>query len=101
SDINDVRNFVAVDVNVSKDGPAALLTFSRPFFRGYEARIANQKLSVESYRGLFPILQVPSGSHGRLVLTYRPWWLVYCGEVAVLSLAVFSAAMVVAWRWRA
>jgi len=50
SGIDDSRNRVEVDVGVPSDGPPALLTFSRPFFRGYEARLGDKKLSVDSYR---------------------------------------------------
>jgi len=78
-----------------------LLTFSRPYFRGYKARLDNQKLAVSSYRGLFPILEVPPGAHGRLILTYRPYWLIWgvavaavCAVVIVLSiLAVINRRM--------
>src|ERR1700730_8067625 len=80
SGIDDSRNRVEVDVDVPSDGRPALLTFSRPFFRGYEAKLGGKKLAVDSYRGLIPAVEVPAGSHGRLVLSYRPWWLV-CGRV--------------------
>jgi hypothetical protein len=42
----------------------ALLTFSRPYFRGYKARIGDQELAITSYRGLFPILEIPAGTQG-------------------------------------
>ena len=63
-------------------GPA-LITFSRPYFRGYEARWAIRKLAVTSYRGLFPVVEVPAGARGRLTLIYRPAWLVWGGSVAI------------------
>ena len=97
SQINDSRNFVEADVDVPGGDRPALLTFSRPYFRGYEARLGNQKLAVTSYRGLFPIVEVPAGAHGRLSLTYRPYWLtwgagaaVVCGFLIVLGF--FAAA---------
>jgi uncharacterized membrane protein YfhO len=65
-----------------------LLTFSRPYFRGYEARLGNQKLAVSSYRGLFPIVEVPAGAHGRLRLTYLPCWLVWGCSVAIVCALV-------------
>src|SRR5437773_5941820 len=97
SQINDSLNFVVADVDVPGGDRPALLTFSRPYFRGYEARLGNQKLAVTSYRGLFPIVEVPAGAHGRLSLTYRPYWLtwgagaaVVCGFLIVLGF--FAAA---------
>jgi hypothetical protein len=88
SQINDSRNRVELDVDVPIGDTPALLTFSRPYFRGYEARLANQLFAVTSYRGLFPIVAVPAGSHGRLTLTYRPYWLTWGGSAAVACAVV-------------
>ena len=88
SRINDSRNRVELDVDAPSGDRPALLTFSRPYFRGYKACLGNQKLPVSSYRSLFPLVELPAGSHGRLVLAYRPWWLVRGGAVAVASCAV-------------
>jgi len=92
SSINDSRNRVEVDVDVPSGDRPALLTFSRPYFRGYEARLDAHKLAVTSCRGLFPIVEVPAGSKGRLTLTYRPSWLMWgsgtavaCALVVILS----------------
>lgn len=97
SQINDSRNFVEADVDVPSGNGSALLIFSRPYFRGYEARLANQKLVVTSYRGLFPVVEVPAGAHGHLTLAYRPFWLIWGGAVAVVCTFVvisgFLAAM--------
>src|SRR6201981_926167 len=68
---NDSRNRVEADVDVPNGDRPALLTFSRPYFRGYEARLGKRKLAVTSYCGLFPIVEVPAGVHGRLALIYR------------------------------
>jgi hypothetical protein len=94
--INDSRNRVELDIDVPSGDRPALLTFSRPYFRGYEARLENQRLAVTSYRGLLPIVEVPAGSHGRLTLTYRPYWLKYGSAAAVacvlaLLLGFFAA----------
>jgi hypothetical protein len=88
SQIDDSRNRVEADVDVPSGGSSALLTFSRPYFRGYEAHLGNRKLRVDSYRGLFPVVELPSGSYGRLILSYRPWWLAF-GSALSLSSAVF------------
>jgi hypothetical protein len=93
SQIVNSRNHVTADVDVASGGSPALLTFSRPYFRGYEARLGNQKLRVDSYRGLFPTVEVPSGSHGKLTLIYRPWWLIFGGGIAIASGLVFAGGL--------
>jgi hypothetical protein len=92
SQINDSRNRVEADVDVPNSDRPALLTFSKPYFHGYEARLGSRKLAVTSYRGLFPIVEVPPGAHGRLALIYRPAWLILgtataAGCVLVILLA--------------
>ena len=96
SRIVESRNHVEVDVDVAKGDRTALLTFSRPYFCGYVARIAGQKLIVDSYRSLFPTVELPAGSHGRLVLTYRPAWLVVGGGLSILCAVFFVAGVVAA-----
>jgi hypothetical protein len=83
SQINDSRNRVEANVAVPSGDRPALLTFSRPYFRGYEAWLGNQKLAATSYRGLFPVVEVPAGANGRLALTYRPYWLKWGSAAAV------------------
>jgi hypothetical protein len=95
SQIDDSRNRVEADVDVPSGGSSALLTFSRPYFRGYEAQLGNRKIRVDSYRGLFPIVELPSGSHGRLILSYRPWWLVFGSALSLLSAVFFVIAGVI------
>ena len=72
SQINETRNFVNADVDVPNGDRPALLIFSRPYFRGYKARIGDQKFAVTSYRRLFPILKVPADTHRRLMVAYKP-----------------------------
>jgi hypothetical protein len=100
SRINDSRNFVEADVDVPSGNGSALLIFSRPYFRGYEARLANQKLAVTSYRGLFPVVEVPAAAHGRLMLAYRPYWLVWGGAVAVVCTLVAVSGFLAAMKRR-
>ena len=99
SRINDSRNFVDADIDVPAGGRSALLTFSRPYFRGYKARIGDQKLAITSYRGLFPILEVPAGTHGRLTVAYRPAWLLWGGGVAAVCGLIVLLGVVAAWRY--
>jgi hypothetical protein len=94
--INDSRNFVEADIDVPAGNRPALLTFSRPYFRGYKACIGDQKLTITSFRGLFPILEVPAATHGRLTVAYRPAWLLWGGGVAaVCGLIVLLGVIVV------
>jgi hypothetical protein len=99
SRINDSRNRVETDVDVPNGERPALLTFSRPYFRGYEVRLGNRKFAVTSYRGLFPMVEVPAGAHGRLALMYRPAWLIWgsataaaCVLVILLAFALYVGA---------
>lgn len=87
SRIEDSRNRMEADVDVPSGGPPALLSFSRPYFRGYQAHLGGKRLFVDVHRGLFPVVQVAAGSHGRLVLSYRPAWLVYGGGLSILCAA--------------
>jgi hypothetical protein len=96
SRIEDSRNRVEINIDVPDIDRPALLTFSRPFFPGYKAWLGDRELPVDSYRGLFPIVELPPGGHGRLVLAYRPWWLVYGGGLSIFCLALVLGAMLVA-----
>jgi hypothetical protein len=94
SNISDSRNFVEADVDVPSGDRPALLTFSRPYFRGYKARLGNQNLAVTSYRGLFPIVEIQAGARARLILTYRPHWLIWGTAVAVICAFVMVVGFV-------
>ena len=82
------------DVDVPNGDRSALLTFSRPYFRGYQARLGDQKLAVTSYRGLFPVVEVPAGHAGRLTLAYRPPWLIWGSGVAFACALVIALSLV-------
>lgn len=100
SRIDDSRNQAQADVDVPGGDRPALLAFSRPYFRGYEARLGEKKLVVSSDRGLFPVVEVPAGSRGQLSLIYRPAWLVYGGAIAIASAFIFAFASLFALRDR-
>jgi len=95
SQIDDSRNRVEVDVDVPNGDRSALLTFSRPYFRGYQARLGDQTLAVTSYRGLFPVIEIPAGTYGRLTLAYRPNWLIW-GRAATIACALIIALSLLA-----
>ena len=98
SRINNSRNRVEADVDVPNGDHPALLTFSRPYFRGYEARLGGRTLAVTSYRGLFPIVEVPAGAHGRLTLIYRPVWLILGTASAAACVLVMILALILKRR---
>ena len=98
SRIDDSRNRVEVDVDVPNGDHPALLTFSRPYFRGYKAKLGNQKLAVTSYRGLFPTVEVPAGAHGRLALIYQPAWLILGSATAAACVLVILLAFILRGR---
>jgi uncharacterized membrane protein YfhO len=89
---------VEVDVDIPDGDRPALLTFSRPYFRGYESRLGNQKLAVTSYRGLFPMVELPAGARGRLVLGYRPGWLIWGSVIASACALVILVAFTLRQR---
>jgi hypothetical protein len=101
SDIDETRNHVSAHVDVPNGASPALLTFSRPFFRGYQARIGGEKLRVESYRNLFPIVEIPAGAHGHLTLIYRPWWLIAGSAMSIICAGVWLCGILRAMRLRA
>jgi hypothetical protein len=99
SKITDSRDWVETDVDVPIRDQPALLTFSRPYFRGYKARLGNQKLAVTSYRGLFPIVELPAGAHGRLILAYRPSWLMWgIGAATTCALIMMFSVLAASYR---
>jgi len=100
SEIVDSRNHVSARVDVTDGNLPALLTFSRAFFRGYQAQIGSEKLRVDSYRGLFPIVEVPAGSHGCLILTYRPGWLICSAVLSILCVSIWLLGLFAATRAR-
>src|SRR5207245_10565727 len=98
SRIDDSRIRVQVSVDVPTCDRPALITFSSSYFRRYEAWLSNRKLAVTSYRGLFPIVEVPAGAHGRLALIYEPAWLILGSATAVACVLVFLLAFTLRGR---
>ncbi len=98
SRINDSRDFVQADIDVPAGDRPALVTFSRPYFRGYKARLDDQKLAVTTYRGLFPTVEIPAGAHGRLALIYRPAWLILGSATAVACALIILLALILRGR---
>ena len=101
SRIVDGRNRLEADISVPAGDKPALLTISRPFFKGYQAMIGNRVLQVDSYRGLIPVIEVAPGISGRLTMGYRPPWLFWGGSVSTLCLGVMVIGGILAiWQTR-
>jgi len=96
SRIENRRNRLEADVVVPIGTDRALLTISRPFFNGYRARIGDRVLRVDSDRGLIPTIEIPAGTSGRLMLVYRPAWLVWGGGVSILCAGIVAVSGVFA-----
>jgi hypothetical protein len=96
SGVRNFRNSVAADVEVPPGNQSALITFSRPFFEGYKATLGGRSLEVRSERGIYPVVEVPPGSNGRLSLKYRPAWLVCGGAISLGCAALWLSALVFA-----
>ena len=84
--LENSRTQLQAEVNVAGPNPARLI-FSRPFLNGYCASFAGKKIGVDSYCGLAPTVELPPGTSGRLVLDYRPRWLLLGGGIAALAAA--------------
>lgn len=87
--VQDSRNQVTAEVSVPANGPPALVTFSRPYFPGYQAAVAGDALPVLAFRGLTPAIEIPAGMNGRLLLRYRPWWLLGGSITAITCAGLF------------
>lgn len=93
SSIASSRHRMVADVAVEPGERAALLTFARPFFRGYRATLEGRPLEVHAWRGLVPAVEVPPGAGGRLELVYRPIWLIVGAFIAGVSIIVIIATL--------
>lgn len=102
SEISERRNRLAAKIAVAPGDHPALIAISRPFFDGYRATFAGRELSVGSYRGLIPLVEIPPGMSGRLVIVYRPWWLVWGGiiSISVLAIVLVSSVIAIKSAWR-
>jgi hypothetical protein len=96
SQISDSRNRVEADIAVLDGSRPALLAFSRPFFPGYRTTFNGKEAKVSSYRGLMPLVELPGGAEGRLVLSYRPWWLRWGGGFSICCAVLWMAGLIFA-----
>ena len=90
--VENSRQRVVADVDLRGGGNApVVLSFRRPFFRGYHATFEGRALAVSSLDDLMPTVTLPPGSHGTLVLWYRPRAVVWGGTLAALGLVLAGA----------
>jgi hypothetical protein len=98
SAITESRNSIAADIDVPEGQTPALIAFSRPYFDGYRATLNGRSVAVASDRHLYPVVELPAGSRGRLELRYRPDWLIYGGAVSIVCAAAVAVGMFMALR---
>jgi hypothetical protein len=96
SAISESRLRASAFIDVPAGDRPALIAFSRPFFRGYRARIGKLKLPVFAVRNLIPLVEVPAGTSGKLTIAYRPAWLLYGGSVALVCAAIWIGSALMA-----
>lgn len=92
--VEDSRNRVVVNIKIPSGDRPALISFSRPFFRGYRAELGGKTLRVDSYRGLFPVVEIPPATQGRLTLVYRPWWLLWGSAISSIGALALLPSLV-------
>ena len=101
--LEDSRMGTTVAVDVPAGGASGLVAFRRAYFPGYEALLDGTELPVTAYQGLLPIVKVPAGSHGRMVLRYRPRAVVWGAAMAaacLLGMVVFVIFPLPAPPWK-
>lgn len=96
ANIEESRNRMAADVEVPAGSMTALITFSRPFFNGYVASLGHDRFPVTSDRNMYPVVQLPAETKGRLVLTYRPNWLVYGSGLSIFCALIWLSGTIAA-----
>jgi hypothetical protein len=98
SAIDDRRHSISAIVTVPPGEQSAFVVISRPFFNGYRATVAGRPITIGSYRGLIPVVELPPGVSGRLEMVYCPWWLFWGGGFSLVCLAIFAGGTVLAAR---
>ena len=93
--LEDSRQRVVTEIESRPGNAPTQLAFSRPYFPGYRAHLGGRALEVGAQAEMIPTVELPAGATGRLVLEYRPWWLVAGGAVAG-ACALFSLGALVA-----
>ncbi len=101
SPVEKIETRCSVTCFFPRSDKGSLLLFSRPFFPGYQAKLNGRSIPVGNWRGLVPSVKVPPGAGGRLVLTYRPWWLLWGGATSLVSaLVLIGCGVTACWGQR-
>jgi hypothetical protein len=91
------RNGATVQVR-STGNSESLIAFSRPWHPGYRAWLDGRPVPVEVLGLLVPVVRLPAGASGRLVLEYRPRAIEWGPWILVGTLAVTAMVFVVTRR---
>jgi hypothetical protein len=101
SRITNGRDWIQADVMVPAGDQPALVTIARPFFAGYRAKLGTRELRVDSYHGLFPIVEIPPATSGRFTMIYQPPWLFWGGGISILCFGIVAVDGILAiWQRR-
>jgi uncharacterized membrane protein YfhO len=88
-----------VDVTVTADEPARIV-FARLWFPGYTATLDGRPIDVVRHDGTLVAVDLPPGSDGELVISYRSPGFVPLAILALASIAALAVGQVLAHRRR-
>ncbi|HEV7405340.1 MAG TPA: hypothetical protein VGO11_20520 [Chthoniobacteraceae bacterium] len=92
----EIADLGLIEPAVSTAAPSAI-AFSRPYLPGYEARWNGRPRPVDNYHGV-PLVALPQGAAGELILRFRPPSLRFGIPVAVGAFVLWG--LVLAWPRR-
>ncbi len=78
------------DVVTTPGSPGGDVVLARPWYPGMVARLNGRELPLQAYRRMLPLIELPAGASGRLVIEYWP-----AGLSSGLIMAAASAAILI------
>jgi hypothetical protein len=99
--VREGRNGIEIAVDHADPGRSVAVAVSRPWYPGYVARLNGARVPVYRLDLAIPVVILPPGANGTLVLEYRPAALRYGLLVSAGTLVVVIVALLVTvWRTR-
>jgi len=86
------------DVVPAGSGQPSLIAFLRPYYPGYRAYLNGQELPVQHFEALFPMVELPPGARGLVILHYNPFSL--RAGLALAGASVVAMLIIGLWRKR-
>ena len=90
---------VNADIEVPAGDRSALLTFSRPYFRGYEARIGIRNSLSHLIADYFQFWKFQQAHMDGLRLSIDQLWLLWGGGLAAVSALIVLLGIIAACRY--